>query len=289
MNDEAKRKVVNAGARYLVNPVMRRVGGHVPGWILLEHTGRRTGVRRRTPLAGTRRGDTIWIVAEHGDHADWVRNVRATPRVRVRTGGRWWRGTARPVPEDDPVARSRDLNLVARLGLRLVGTDLLSVRVDLEKDEEGRPGPGAGPVAGIVAGLVSGLPSTLDAIARGGLVDLYRAPGAQVLPRRGPVAQMAATLPVHLAISAGWGTVLAAVLPRRATVAWGIVAGVGIYALDLGVIGRRLPIVRDLRALPQALDHVMFGAAAAALIRWQRAGASLRSAPGVGTGAGAAP
>ena len=129
---DRKRTLVNAAARYLVNPVSRRIVGRIPGWVLVETTGRRSGNPHRVPAAGAERGDSIWIVAEHGGDADWIRNVRADPRVRVRTRGRWRRGTAHLLPDDDAAARMRDLNLVARVGLRAVATEPLTVRIDLD-------------------------------------------------------------------------------------------------------------------------------------------------------------
>jgi len=74
----------------------------------------------------------------------------------------------------------------------------------------------------------------------------------------------------HVAISLGWGIVLAAVLPRRHTVLAGAVAGVGIAALDLGVVGRRLPAIRALDWRPQLLDHVAYGAIVGAVLSVSR-------------------
>ena len=34
-------------------------------------------------------GDTFWLVAAHGAQADYVRNLQAQPRVRVKVGGVW--------------------------------------------------------------------------------------------------------------------------------------------------------------------------------------------------------
>ena len=58
-----KRRVVNALAKHVVNPVMRRVAGRVPGWALLETTGRRSGRPHRVPVGDGLRDATFWIVA----------------------------------------------------------------------------------------------------------------------------------------------------------------------------------------------------------------------------------
>jgi hypothetical protein len=58
--------------------------------------------------------------------------------------------------------------------------------------------------------------------------------------------------------------VLARLLPRRHAAVWGAVAGLAIAALDLGVVGRRVPAIRELPQGPQWADHVAFGA----LVGW---------------------
>jgi deazaflavin-dependent oxidoreductase (nitroreductase family) len=131
-----KRELVTAFQTRLLNPLMRRAieRGLVPGWAVLETTGRRSGVPRRTPVGDGRRGDTFWIVAEHGRRAAYVRNIEANPRVRVLTGGRWRTGTARAMPGDDPRARQRELPRLNAFMVRAAGTDLLTIRVDLDPD-----------------------------------------------------------------------------------------------------------------------------------------------------------
>jgi deazaflavin-dependent oxidoreductase (nitroreductase family) len=52
------------------------------------------------PIGNGLRGDTFWIVTEHGYHADYVRNIRADPRVRVKVGRTWFEGTAHILDED---------------------------------------------------------------------------------------------------------------------------------------------------------------------------------------------
>lgn len=119
-----------------------RLGIVPPGYALLETVGRRSGRPRRTPVGDGLVGDTFWVVAEHGRRAAYVRNLEAHPRVRVRVRSGWrmrWRtGTAHVVVDDDPRARQRELSrgsLSRRLNasvVRVLGTELLTVRIDLE-------------------------------------------------------------------------------------------------------------------------------------------------------------
>ena len=130
-----KRRLVTAAAKYIVNPITSRLAGYVPWWALLETTGRKSGLPRRHPIANGLDGDTFWIMAEHGHRANYMRNISANPRVRVRVGGKWRAGTAHPLPEDDTQARQRQMgNWFNSAVLRVVGTELLTVRIDLDKE-----------------------------------------------------------------------------------------------------------------------------------------------------------
>ena len=127
-----KRGITNAAARYLANPIVERVAGFVPWWALLETTGRTSAKPRRNPVGNGLRGDTFWIVAEHGHDAGYVKNIKANPRVRVRVEGRWRSGTAHVLPDDDPLERQKQLRPLNAAMVRAVGTDLLTIRIDLD-------------------------------------------------------------------------------------------------------------------------------------------------------------
>jgi hypothetical protein len=128
-----------------------------------------------------------------------------------------------------------------------------------------------GLAAGAVAAVPSGLPSTLHAVLTGrDALAATTAAGSILLPREERTfVLVAAAVPAHLALSLGWGVVLARAL-RRPTVPRGIAAGLAIAALDLGVIGRRLPRIRALPLLPQLADHAVYGAVAAAVLQRRR-------------------
>jgi deazaflavin-dependent oxidoreductase (nitroreductase family) len=120
----------------LVNPAVRVLlqrGLWPRTQALLETTGRSSGLPRQTPVGNGLRGDTFWIVTEHGYGADYVKNIQKNPRVRVKVGRRWYTGAARILPEDDPRRRLRWLRRpVNDTLLRAVGTQQLTIRVDLD-------------------------------------------------------------------------------------------------------------------------------------------------------------
>jgi len=62
-------------------------------FLLLTHTGRRSGLPRRTVLEVIRydrESETFVVAAGFGPGSDWYRNVRRDPRVTVQCGRRKW-------------------------------------------------------------------------------------------------------------------------------------------------------------------------------------------------------
>jgi deazaflavin-dependent oxidoreductase (nitroreductase family) len=114
----------------VLNPVARRLAGIAPFWVVLETTGRRSGLPRETPLArGPEESGQTWLIAVHGRHTTWVKNIEAEPRVRIRIRGRWREGTATVLPWDARTAGR--FNRYARLGPTTLGIDPALVRIDL--------------------------------------------------------------------------------------------------------------------------------------------------------------
>ena len=131
------------GRKYRIITTLERLNNRLTRWALrkglaprafalLETVGRRTGQPRQTPVGNGLAGNTFWLVAVHGSQADYVRNIRAEPAVRVKVAGRWRTGTATILPDDDAAARSRQLRYQwdAAIG-RLMATRPVTIRIDL--------------------------------------------------------------------------------------------------------------------------------------------------------------
>jgi len=123
-----------------------------------------------------------------------------------------------------------------------------------------------------VAAAVSGAPSTLIALARGDdVLDGARAAGTLLLRReRRTLPLLAAAVPVHVALSLGWAAVLERALPPGREVLGGLAGGLAIAALDLGLIGRRLPAIRTLPQGRQWADHAAYGLAVGVTLAHRR-------------------
>lgn len=114
-------------------PLFGAFAGVVPGWAVVETTGRRTGRLHRVPVGGTLRGDTFWFLVGDPSRALYLRNIEANPRVRVRVRGRWRTGTAYPLPDDDVRKRIFSISPVNSVYLLLACREQRTVRVELDR------------------------------------------------------------------------------------------------------------------------------------------------------------
>lgn len=130
--DRARRHRIRLVQRYLLNPPVKLAvwTGLIPGYVLVETAGRRSGKRRRTVVGMHVEGDVGWVVAEQGPHAGYVANLMATPGVRVRWRGRWRHARAHALLEDDADARLQSFSKTHAATVRRFGTELTTIRFD---------------------------------------------------------------------------------------------------------------------------------------------------------------
>ena len=124
---QRKRRVIDAVHR-IANPIARRL----PSQAVLETRGRVSGQSRHTPIGGRVTGDTFWFVSMHGETSSYVRNIKADNAVRVRIRGRWRTGRAHLLPDDDAWARNAQFARVNKTANAKLGTELLTIRIDLD-------------------------------------------------------------------------------------------------------------------------------------------------------------
>ena len=105
----------------------------------LETIGRVTGLPRVVELWFAAEDGHVYFLAGGGDRADWVRNIRRRPPVRVQIGGRWFTGSARVVEPGPEERRAREL-IAAKYqawrpgsGLSRWATTALPIAVDLQR------------------------------------------------------------------------------------------------------------------------------------------------------------
>ncbi|MDQ3855973.1 MAG: nitroreductase family deazaflavin-dependent oxidoreductase [Chloroflexota bacterium] len=81
------RNVARFNRRYL-NRVALTVAGHLPGFAVVSHVGRRSGRTYRTPVNAFRADGGYIIALTYGAESDWVRNVLAAGWCELYTRGK---------------------------------------------------------------------------------------------------------------------------------------------------------------------------------------------------------
>ena len=69
----------------VVNPLTRRIAGHLPWFGNVVVPGRRSGTIRRVPMNVFRRGDEYIMALTYGRDVDWVKNVLAAGGCRLES------------------------------------------------------------------------------------------------------------------------------------------------------------------------------------------------------------
>ena len=78
--------------------LMPKVGGR---YMVITHTGRKSGLRRQTPVNYTVVDSEVYCTAGFGETSDWYRNIQAHPEVEVWLQDGWWAGTAEEITDPD--------------------------------------------------------------------------------------------------------------------------------------------------------------------------------------------
>lgn len=105
--------------RRVTNRAFLRVAGHLPGFAIVRHVGRRSGRAYRTPVNAFRARGGYVVALTYGSGSDWVRNVLAAGSCELQTRGR------RPRLAQPRVGTDRSVGwapLPVRLVLRLTRT-----------------------------------------------------------------------------------------------------------------------------------------------------------------------
>ncbi len=74
--------------RHVTNPILRLWAGWAPGMGILEHVGRKSGKPYRTPLNVFPTDDGVAILLSYGPDRDWLKNISATGRARMKRMGK---------------------------------------------------------------------------------------------------------------------------------------------------------------------------------------------------------
>ncbi len=84
------------------------IGGFI---VLLTTIGRKSGIKRVTPLQYEKIGVDYYLGASRGVKADWVRNIQANPQVEIRVGAKQIQGAAEVVTDSSRFADFMEVRL----------------------------------------------------------------------------------------------------------------------------------------------------------------------------------
>jgi deazaflavin-dependent oxidoreductase (nitroreductase family) len=84
-----------------------------PEFLYLTTRGRRSGQPREIEIWFTRRDGRYYVIAERGGESQWVRNLVADPRVRVRVDTAEFDARARVIDADREAALHRIVQLLS--------------------------------------------------------------------------------------------------------------------------------------------------------------------------------
>lgn len=69
--------------------------------MVLTHTGRRSGLTRRTPVNYAIVEGELYCMAAFGQSTDWLKNIQSDPRVEIWLPQGYWAGKAYPMLESE--------------------------------------------------------------------------------------------------------------------------------------------------------------------------------------------
>jgi deazaflavin-dependent oxidoreductase (nitroreductase family) len=79
--------------------------------LLLTTTGRKSGLKRVTPLQYEKIGADYYLGAACGVNADWVRNIQINPQVEIRVGAKHFQGVAEIITDPSKFADFMEVRL----------------------------------------------------------------------------------------------------------------------------------------------------------------------------------
>ena len=123
----------------VVNPLTRRVAGHLPGFAIVIHRGRRTGRTLRTPMNVFRHDGSYLFAPTYGSNVDWVKNVLAAGGAQIEVRGKTVNVTD-PELFTDPSRHLMPLPVRFFLGLLRV-EEFLRMRPTTEPRRSAEPDP----------------------------------------------------------------------------------------------------------------------------------------------------
>jgi|WetSurMetagenome_2_1015567.scaffolds.fasta_scaffold38884_2 deazaflavin-dependent oxidoreductase (nitroreductase family) len=103
-------------------------------YMVLVHTGRKSGLKRETPVNFAEIDGEIYCAAGFGTISDWYRNIITNPGVEVWLPDGWWAGSAEDITSHpESLQRMRAVLVASGFAGPMFGVDPLQSDDDLKK------------------------------------------------------------------------------------------------------------------------------------------------------------
>ena len=96
----------------VTNRITGPFAARLPGFAIVHHVGRKSGIERATPVNMFRNGDDYVIALTYGRDSQWVKNVLAAGEFEVETRGRRVTLTAPHIVQNVPTPARRILRVL---------------------------------------------------------------------------------------------------------------------------------------------------------------------------------
>jgi deazaflavin-dependent oxidoreductase (nitroreductase family) len=84
-----------------LGPILNMGPAMAGRYMVITHTGRKSGLKRRTPVNYALVDDEVYCTAGFGSVSDWYRNLIANPQVEVWLPDGWYAGIAEEVTQPE--------------------------------------------------------------------------------------------------------------------------------------------------------------------------------------------
>jgi deazaflavin-dependent oxidoreductase (nitroreductase family) len=107
-----------------LGPYLNALPGVLGRYLVIVHTGRKSGMKRYTPVNYAEIDGEVYVTAGFGAGSDWYRNIMATPDVELWLPTMRWTGIAEDVTEQEgALGKMRQVLIASAFAANAAGID----------------------------------------------------------------------------------------------------------------------------------------------------------------------
>ncbi len=107
-----------------LGPVLNAMPPEFGRYIVLHHVGRKSGLKRQTPVNYAEVDDHIYVTAGFGAGSQWYKNIMAAPHIEIWMSDGWFEADAEDVTDSvDRLSLMRAVLIGSGFASRMAGID----------------------------------------------------------------------------------------------------------------------------------------------------------------------